>query len=95
MSWWAKIEKKDNGYLVKYEGYDRAEGVYSEKDDSYEFNKDHIIKMLYDVLRFFEESGSEYDKLRIKICYEIGHKLNLSEKEIKELKESVGFGIIK
>ena len=74
MKWQAIISKEHNGFTVKL---DSGEGqyvqLYEEIEDNSlgvtESNKEHVVRMLYDLLEHFAESGSKHDKKRIEIKY--------------------------
>lgn len=91
MSWEIKIGKSKNGYKVFFKDEEAdCEMVYQEKSDMDETDKDHVLTMLYDVLEYFGESGSKYDKRRIFLGYRVGSKYEGKE----DPKKGIGFDCI-
>lgn len=84
-NWIAVVQKVDNGYTVKFRDEEIAtKKVYEVKDNSDETNRDHFLNMIYDLIEYFGEIGSKYDKRRIKICYEIGTGWNGKRKDAEK-----------
>jgi len=75
--WRIEITKVDNGYQVKFTGGDwDAVKVYTEqllktKDSA---PKEHVVDMLWNILDYFAERGSRYDKKRLFVGYQKGDK---------------------
>ena len=79
MKWQAVIFKEHNGFMVKFNDAEGAYNqLYEEKEDNSltpnESNKEHVVKMLFDLIEFFGEQGDRYDKQRIRISLERGDK---------------------
>lgn len=97
MDWKATIERADNGYIVRTQDED-AEGapmvntmVFNEKDPQDETNNDHLLDALSEIINYFGESGSRYDKRRIHLCYQIGDKF---EGKKEEACKGVDYGVL-
>jgi len=59
------INMVGNGYAVEME---EETVVFEENEDT--DNKDHVVRMLYNLLDIFGERGTKHDARRIKITYE-------------------------
>ena len=64
-----------NGYEVI--GIEGSKVYQGNSNDN--FNKDHIIEMLYDIIEYLGESGSKHDIRRIVIGYLKGDDYNIKE----------------
>lgn len=69
MKWHADIIPVDNGFIVDYfSGDGKRKVIYEEKNEfAQDPDKEHIVEMFYEILEFFGEQGSRYDKKRIHI----------------------------
>ena len=78
--WVATVEKTSNGFILTTSEKEKL--VFTQKNEGDEFNKDHVIDMLYELLDNFGECGSKHDIRRLKICYVKGD--DYEEKDSEE-----------
>lgn len=71
------IKQVSNGYIIT--DNEDIEHLF-EDTSNIDVNKDHVISMLYEILSYFGEGGSRYDKKRIQINYEPGDKYEGEER---------------
>ncbi len=69
--WKIEIVKVHNGYQAKFSGGDsNEEKVYEDKtEDPQDLDREHIVDMFYDIIGHFGETGSKYDKKRLRVEY--------------------------
>lgn len=82
------IDKGQNGYVMQAVDDESTYFAFEEVNDS-EYNRDHFIKMLYQIAECFDEQGNKHDPVRLKIGYTKGEA---SDKEVTEL--GLIFGIL-
>jgi hypothetical protein len=91
MTFSAKIERLDNGYLLHLDDGEVIQHLAFAVDDSPDGLKDGLLNMLSDIVEFFGEQGSKHDQIRPLICYRAG---DISEKELTELRKKTGWEIV-
>lgn len=77
--WFMSIRKIKNGYIVNEHTGDEFETVVFE-DEEDDVRKAAIDGVLWEIIEFFSEGGSRYDKSRIRIIREPGDKWEGGEK---------------
>ena len=90
-TWGIKIDRIGNGYLVHFNDGEVIQHYSYVVNDSPDGLRDGFLDMLGEIVNFLGESGSKHDKIRVKICYQVGE---CSKKELVELQKKTDWEII-